>query len=59
MKFSNIYRRNPEEWYQRTYLQGSNGETEIENRLMDIGRGEEMVQYMERVKCKPILLYVK
>ena len=31
------------------YLQGSNGETDIENRLMDMGRGEERVRCMERV----------
>ena len=24
------------------FLQGSNGKTDIENRLMDMGRGEEM-----------------
>ena len=33
-------------------MQGSNGETYIENRLMDIGRGEERVRYMERVTWK-------
>ena len=33
-------------------LQGSNGETDIENRLMDMGRGEERVRCMERVTCK-------
>ena len=31
------------------YLQGSNGETDIENRPMDMGRGEERVRRMERV----------
>ena len=34
---------NLEKWYPRIYLQGSNGETDIENRLMDMGRGEERV----------------
>ena len=29
------------------YLQGSNGERDIQNRIMDMGRGEEMVRYME------------
>ena len=29
------------------YLQGSSGETDIENRLMDMGRGEERVRCME------------
>ena len=36
----------------RTYLQGSNGETDIENRLMDMGRGEESVRCMERLTWK-------
>ena len=34
------------------YLQGSNGETYIENKLMDMGRGEERVRCMERVTWK-------
>ena len=29
------------------YLQGSNGERDIQNRIMDMGRGEERVRYME------------
>ena len=41
------------------YLQGSNGETDIENRLMDMARGEERVRCMERVTGKLTLLYVK
>ena len=28
---------------------GNSGETDIENRLMDMGKGEERVRYMERV----------
>ena len=40
-------------------LKGNNGETDIENRLMDMGRGEERVRSMERVTWKPILPYVK
>ena len=40
-------------------LQGSNGETDIENRLIDMGRGEERVRYMERVTWKLTLSYVK
>ena len=31
------------------YLQGNNGETDIGNRLMDMGRGEERVRCMARV----------
>ena len=42
---------NLERWYQRTYLQGSNGETDIENRLMDIGRGGEREgEVIERIR---------
>ena len=48
-----------EKWYQRIYLQGSKGETDIVNRLMDMGRGEERVRCMERVTWKLMLLYVK
>ena len=33
----------------KNYLQGRNGETDIENRLMDTGRREERVRCMERV----------
>ena len=49
---SNAYTRNLERWYQRIYLQGSSGETDIENRLMDMGSGEERVRCMERVTWK-------
>ena len=31
------------------YLQGKDGETDIENRLMDMRRGEERVRCMEKV----------
>ena len=41
------------------YLQGNHGETDIENRLMDLGRGEEGVRNMERVTWKLTLSYVK
>ena len=42
-----IYTQNLEKWYWRIYLQGSNGETDIENRLMDMGwcRGGEGEMY--------------
>ena len=43
----------------RIYLQGYNGETDIENRLMDMGRGKERVRCMERITWKLILPYVK
>ena len=40
-------------------LMGNNGETDIENRLMDMGRGEERVRCIERVTWKLTLPYVK
>ena len=40
-------------------MQGSNGETDIENRLMVMGRGEERVRCMERLTWKLTLPYVK
>ena len=40
-----IYIQNLEKWYWRIYLQGINGEAEIENRLMDMGRGENVEMY--------------
>ena len=40
-------------------LKGSSGETDIENRLMDIGRGEERVRRMGKVTWKLTLPYVK
>ena len=42
-------------------LQGSNGETDTEDRPMDrpMGRGEERVRGMERVAWKLTLPYVK
>ena len=54
-----LYIQKLEKWYLRIYLQGSNGETNIENRLMDMGRGEERVRCMERVTWKLTLPYVK
>ena len=42
--YSNTYIRDLEKWYWRIYLQGNSGETDIENRLMDMGRGEERVR---------------
>ena len=38
-------------------MQGSNGETDIENRLLDAGRGEEGVRCMERVTWKHITVW--
>ena len=57
--YSNTYMQNLEKWSWRIYLQGSDGETAIENRLMDTGRGEERVRCVERVPWKLALPYVK
>ena len=43
----------------KNYLQGSNGETDIENRLVDMGRGEERVKCMERGTGTLTLPYIK
>ena len=43
----------------KNLFRGSNGETDIENRLMDMGRGKEKVRCMERVTWKLTLPYVK
>ena len=40
-------------------MQGSNGETNIENRLVDLGKGEERVRCVETVTWKLTLPYVK
>ena len=40
-------------------LKSSNGKTDIKNRLMDMGRGEERVRCIERVTWKLTLPYVK
>ena len=56
---SNTHTWNLEKWFGRIYLQDSNGETDIENRLMDMGRGKERVRYMERVTWRLTLPYVK
>ena len=56
---SNTYIWNLEKWYRRIYLLGSNGETDIDNRLLDMRRGEERVRYMQRVTWKLTLPYVK
>ena len=40
-------------------LQGSNGEIDIENKLMDLGREEERVRYMESITWNLTLPYAK
>ena len=50
--YTNTYIWNLERWYWRIYLQSSNGETDTENRLMDTGRREERVRWMDRVTWK-------
>ena len=41
------------------YLQDSSGQIDIENRFMDMGRGEERVGCMERVTGKLTFPYIK
>ena len=55
--YSNACKWNLEKWYWRIYLQGSSGETDRENRLME--RGEERVRCKERITWKLTLPYVK
>ena len=43
-RYTNAYIWNLEIFCWRIYLKGSNGETDVENRLMDMGRGEERVR---------------
>ena len=43
----------------KNYLQGNNAETDIENRLMDMRRGEERLRCMERVTWKVTVPNVK
>ena len=51
---------NLKRWYWWIYLQDSNGETDIENRLMDTGVGRrEKGKCMERVTWKFTILHVK
>ena len=51
---SNTHLWNLERWYWWTYLQGSNGDADREDRLMDTGGGKERVGRMERVAWKHI-----
>ena len=50
MHIYGIYKDGTEE-----FMQGSNGEMDIESRLMDMGQGEERVRCMERITWKLIL----
>ena len=54
-----LFAYNLEKWHWRIYLQGSSGETDIEKRLMDMGRREERVRCMERGMWKLTSPYVK
>ena len=57
--YTNAYIWNLEKWIWIIYLQGSSGETDIENRPMHVGRGEERVRCLERGTWKLTLPYVK
>ena len=39
----------------KNYSQGSNGETDIEDRFMNMGRGDKRVRYMKSVTCGSLL----
>ena len=41
------------------YIQGNSGETDMENRLMDMGRGEEDEMYGESNLETYIIIYKK
>ena len=43
----------------KSLFTGNNGQTNIENRNMDMQRGEERVRCMERITWKLTLPYVK
>ena len=43
----------------KNLFRGSSGETDIEDRPMNMGRGKERVRCMERVTWKLTLPYVK
>ena len=57
ISYSNAHIRNLEKWFWRIYLQGSNGETDTENRLADMGEGRRGWDG-ERVTWKLTLPYV-
>ena len=47
----NAYIWNLERWYQRTHLQGSNGDAYIENRLVDtVGEGESGINWESSIE---------
>ena len=49
----------PRKMVLKNLFRGSSGETDVEKRLTDMGRGEEKVRCMERVTWKLTLPYVK
>ena len=59
VSYTNTYIQNLERWYRRIYLQGSNGETDIENRLMDIEERRGESEMYGNSNTKPTLPCVK
>jgi len=57
--YFNTYIWNVEKTVLKNLFAGNSGETDIENRLMGMERGEERVRCMERVTWKLILPYIK
>ena len=59
ISYINAYIRNLERWYWWTYQHGSNGEADIEDRLMDtVGEGEGRTNWESSVETYK-LSYVK
>ena len=57
--YTNTYIQNLEKWYWRIYFQGSNGVTEVENRLLDtVGEKEGGIIWENNIKTYT-LPYVK
>ena len=52
ISYISAYIWNLERWYWWTYLQGSDGDADVENRFMDQGVGKENVGWMERITWK-------
>ena len=57
--YANVYIQNLERWYWRSHMQGSSGETDIENRLVYMGWGGEGGTNWESFIKTYILPYVK
>ena len=57
--YINAYIRNLERWYQRSYMQGSKGDTDVKNRLLDSVGEDKGGMFRENSIETGTLLYVK